>query len=279
MKRFALILLLLSLLCGCSTGKEPPEPAVLTDTTPTTQPAGEEGLIKLESQPQAEQPAQSEPIFSGENPVQYSILENDASIRDENGNVLVNIRYQQVVLDNSHPQWEAVNRRIEESHLAFQEETAYLKETAPEDWETILQEMGALYGNFMATCTAQVTHNDGKVFSIRMTRQWYMGGVFNGDPFSFNFDVTTGEELPLARLSALSEEDFLAQLKQIVCDYLVPYREVLFEDPMVTMAEYTLEDFPYCIEDGELVLLFSTYTFGPGAMGSTVIHTGLYPEL
>ena len=143
----------------------------------------------------------------------------------------------------------------------------------------MLRDMGAVYGNFMANCTARVTHNDGKIFSIRMTRDWYMGGVYNGDPFAFNFDMTTGGQLPLAQLSDLPEAEFKAQLVQIVCDYLEPYREVLFEDPAQVMAEYTLEDFPYCIEDGELVLLFSTYTFGPGAMGSTVIYTGLYPQL
>ena len=279
MKRFVIILLLVCLLCGCSTGKEPPEPAILTDTTPTTPPEGEEGLIVLETQPQVFQPAQPAPAFQGGNPVQYSILERDDSVRNANADVLVSIRYQQVILDNAQPQWETINRQIEESYLAFREETAYLRETTPEEWETTLQEMGALYGNLMATCTAQVTHNDGKALSIRMTRQWYMGGVFNADPFAFNFDVTTGEELSLARLSKLPEEEFLAQLKRIVCDYLAPYADVLFEDPMVTMAEYTLEDFPYCIEDGELVLLFSTYTFGPGVMGSTVINTGLYPEL
>ena len=279
MKRFIMILILLGLLCGCGNREEPPEPAVLTDTVPTTQPVGEEGLIKIEPQPQEETPVQSEAAVHGENPVQYSVLERDDSIRNANGDVLVSIRYQQVILDNARTQWEAVNQRIEASYQSFREETAYLQETPPEEWEKMLRDMGAVYGNFMANCTARVTHNDGKIFSIRMTRDWYMGGVYNGDPFAFNFDMTTGGQLPLAQLSDLPEAEFKAQLVQIVCDYLEPYREVLFEDPAQVMAEYTLEDFPYCIEDGELVLLFSTYTFGPGAMGSTVIYTGLYPQL
>lgn len=274
-----MILALLGLLCGCGNHETPSEPAVLTDTTPTTQATGEEGLIKLETHPQEEVPVQSEATFRGENPVQYSVLERDDSVRNANGDVLVSIRYQQVILDNARPQWVAVNQRLADSYQAFREETAYLQETPPEEWEKMLQEMGAVYGNFMANCTAEVTYNDGAVFSIRMTRDWYMGGVYNGDPFGFNFDVITGEELPLARLSDLPEAEFKNQLVQIVCDYLAPYREILFEDPAEVMAEYTLEDFPYCIEDGELVLLFSTYTFGPGAMGSTVIYTGLYPQL
>lgn len=277
MKRLVMILALLGLLCGCGNREQSPEPAVLTDTAPTTQASGEESLAEPETQPQEEIPVQPEAVFHGENPVQYSIVERDDSVRNANGDVLVSIRYQQVILDNAQPQWVAVNQRLADSYQAFREETAYLKETAPEEWETMLQEMGALYGNLMANCTAEVTYNDGSVFSVRMTRDWFMGGVYNRDPFAFNFDVTTGEQLPLARLSDLPEAEFKAQLVQIVCDYLEPYREILFEDPAKVMAEYTLEDFPYCIEDGELVLLFSTYTFGPGAMGSTVINTGLFP--
>ena len=277
MKRLILILLLMCILCGCGSGPEPSEPAVLTDTEPVpTQPVTEEGLISLQPQTETVPPAAGDRI-PGE--VSYSILERDDSIRNENGDVLVSIRYQQVILDDSRPEWEAINTLIESSYQAFREETAYLSETTPEEWEQILGEMGAVYGNFMANISAWVTHNAGGILSLRMHRDWFMGGVYNGDPFAFNFDLTTGERLPLSRLSDLPEAEFEAQLKQIVCRDLEAYRDTLFDDPAVILENFALEDFSYCIEEGELILLFSTYTFGPGVMGSTEVRTGLYPVL
>ncbi len=280
MKRMILILLLMCILCGCGSRPEPSEPAVLTDTEPApTQSVTEEGLASLQpQQPQAETvPPAAQDRMPGQVP--YSILERDDSIRNENGDVLVSIRYQQVMLDNAWPEWENINRLLGESYQAFREETAYLRETPPEEWEKMLGDMGAVYGNFMASISARVTHNADGILSIRMHRDWFMGGVYNGDPFAFNFDLTTGERLPLSLLSDLPEQEFEAQLKQIVCDYLAPDRDLLFEDPAVTLQNFALEDIPYCIEEGELVLLFSTYTFGPGAMGPTVIRTGIYPQL
>lgn len=277
MKRKIAIILLMLLLCGCT--REPPEPAVLTDTVPTTQAETEDVLISL-SEPEQEGTAPEEaPVTLGLNGVQYSIMDRDDSIRNENGDVLVSIRYQQVILDNAQPEWARINTLIGESYRAFQEETAYLRDTPPEQWEQMLADMGAVYGNFMANCSARVTHNANGILSIRMHRDWFLGGVYNGDPFALNYDLTTGEKLSLARLSDLPEEEFTAQLKGIVCDYLAPDLDLLFGDPAVTLENYTLEDFPYCIEEGELILLFATYTFGPGSMGPTVIRTGIYPEL
>lgn len=281
MKRLILMLMIACLLCGCGAEQTPPEPAVLTDTLPTTRSETEEDLVSLqpgETQPQPE-PSQPEgKMVLQQDGAQYSVAEWDDSIRNENGDVLVSILYQQVILDNAKPEWGRINGLIRESYEAFREETAYLRETPAEQWEQMLQDMGALYGNFMANCSAQVTHNGDGILSIRMHRDWYMGGVYNGDPFALNFDLTTGEKLTLTRLTD-QPEAFEAQLKQIVCDYLAPNKDLLFEDPAVVLAEMSLEEIPYCLEEGELVLLFSTYTFGPGAMGPTVIRTGLYPKL
>ena len=68
-------------------------------------------------------------------------------------------------------------------------------------------------------------------------------------------------------------------LEKLRITRLSAYRDTLFDDPAVILENFALEDFSYCIEEGELILLFSTYTFGPGVMGSTEVRTGLYPVL
>lgn len=279
MKRITAIALLLCLLCGCSPQEAPSAPAVLTDTVPATQAPAEEGLIILEPETQSQpQPSAALPVVPEEIP--YSMVESDDSIRNGNGDVLVKILYQRIILDSSvQPQWQKINDAVLADYELFLAEVGYLRETPPEEWDRMLQDMGALYGNFMACRSARVCNAEGGILSICMSQDWFMGGVYNHDQYGLNFDLTTGEKLPLARLSDLPAGEFETQLKRIVCAALEKDREILFEDPAVVLEGYSLEDFSYYIEEGELVLTFPTYTFGPGVMGSNVIKTGLYPKL
>ena len=276
MKTWIAITLLLCLLCGCCVQEVPSSPAVLTDTMPTTQPSTEEGVIF----PEPESRPQTQPSAALPAEIPCSMVESDDSIRNDNGDVLVKILYQQIILDSgSQPQWQSINDTILEDYLLFREEVAYLRETPPEEWERMLQDMGSLYGNLMASRSARVTNTGGGIFSIHMTQDWFMGGVYNHDHYGMNFDLNTGEVIPLARLSELPPGEFEGQLKQIICTWLEPYRDILFEDPAAVLESYTLDDIRFYLEDGELVLTFPTYTFGPGAMGPVVIETGMYPEL
>lgn len=279
MKRLTAIALLLCLLCGCGAQEVPKEPAVLTDTVPTTQAPTEDGLILLEPETQSQtQPPVALPVVPEEMP--YSMVESDDSIRNDNGDVLIRILYQRIILDSSaQPQWQKINDAIAADYEQFLADVAYLRETPPEEWEQMLQDMGALYGNFMACRSARVCNVEGGILSICMAQDWFMGGVYNHDQYGLNFDLATGEKLSLARLSDLPAGEFESQLKQIVCAALEKDREILFDDPAVILEEYSLEDFSYYIEEGELVLTFPTYTFGPGVLGATEIKTGLYPVL
>ena len=287
MKKLTALLILVCLLCGCGGEGQnttiPPAAEtvpVLTEEGISAPDAAEtvgEGLVRNPEEETGTAPTEEVSIAPGQ--ASYSILENDNSIRNDNGDILVKIRYDQLILDTARPEWKPINDRIAEHYRTFLAESAYLSETPPEEWEAMLRDMGALYGNLFAVCTPEVTCNGGGIFSIRMTRDWFMGGVYNRDSWGLNFDLTTGQELPLARLSELPEAEFAQQLKTIVCQALEPNRDALFEDPAVTLEAYTLADFSFCIEKGELVLLFPTYTFGPGVLGATEVKTGLYPTL
>lgn len=270
MKKLIVLFLLLGTLAGCTAA-----PAETGSAEPS---------VPAETQPPLTVPAEiqsSEPVppAPGQHQAAFSILENDDSIRNDRGDRLVTILYDQVILDTSQPQWAPINETIAGSYRAFREETDHLRETPPETWEEMLGQQGAIYGTFRCTCRAEVTNNSGGIFSIRMTRDWYMDGVFNQDYTGMTFDLITGEQVQLARLSDLPEAEFEQQLKQIVCAELAEYVDVLFQDPAEVLETYALEDISFYIREGELVLTFPTYTFGPGAMGPTVIKTGLYPTL
>lgn len=284
MKKLAMLLVLCVLLCGCSgkTGETIPAPAetvpVLTATetqTPSVE-TPEDGLIR---EPDIQTEPEEEEISIPQGQAGYSTLENDHSIRNDAGDILVGIGYEQVILDTSVETFRKVNERIAEDYREFLSDMSWLNETSPQEWETRLQDMGSLQSSFLSIRTAEVTCNSGGIFSIRMTQESYLGGVYNCDYYGLNFDLITGEPLALSSLSELPETELLDQLKGIVIDQVSENRDALLEDPETILEEYTLKDFSFCIEEGELVLLFPTYTFGPGVMGATQVRTGLYPVL
>lgn len=270
MKKSIILVLLLCLLTGCGTVPAEAEPSerapVLTDTQPP-----------LQTVPETIPASAAE--SSVQNQAEYSILENDHSIRNENADILVNIRYDQVILNTAEERWRSINDAVQADYRAFLAEVDYLNDTTPQQWEEQIKSMGGVYGNLLVSRSAKVTRNSGGIFSIRMTREWFLGGVFGCDYYGLSFDLNTGEALALSRLSHLPEEEFAAQLKEIVCAELAEDMDVLLQDPAAVLEDYTLADFSFYLEERELVLTFPTYTFGPGDMGAAVIKTGLYPQL
>ena len=70
----------------------------------------------------------------------------------------------------------------------------------------------------------------------------------------------------LMRFQEISEND----------GYLVEYYgDALLGDPMDKLSGYTLDDYEYHIDNGEIVVTFVTYEFAVGAAGPMKIHTGL----
>ena len=75
----------------------------------------------------------------------------------------------------------------------------------------MLQDMGSLYGNLMASRSARVTNTGGGIFSIHMTQDWFMGGVYNHDHYGMNFDPAA-----IARLNDGELGDLVTQIASAV---------------------------------------------------------------
>lgn len=270
MKRMTALLLLLCLLTGCAreSGEKETGSAGHAPQTPETVPA------RTETVPS---PPQTAPAAGGQ--VLYSLLENDDSIRSAEGEVLVKILYEQVILGSPEPAVEAVNRAVAEDYRAFRDSLGYLHQTAPEQWQALLEAQDPLYGSYRCVERARVSSSEGGIFSICLTRERYLGDGFSQEQRGLTFDLNTGQQLTLDRLSPLPREEFLAWLKQTVCRVLEQSFDALALDPGQVLQEYTLEDFRFYVEEGELILTFPEGTFGTGAGGAVRIPTGLYPVL
>lgn len=254
MKKMICLMLALTiaagLLAGCAAGEKTPETeaiATIETTVPTeTRPVSKDSAV-------------------------YEVVKRDDSYRNENGDVLVGITYEQVVLAETFPEWAAINQLIAGDYAAFLDNVAYVYDEPVEDVEARMESMGADYGDFFTNCVAEVVQNAEGIFSIRLTRDWFMGGVFNVDSFGLTFDLNTGEALTLDDLLNISDEE----LKSILAEKLMENAAALFDTPEAVLASYTMEDYIFYVENGEVVITFPTYSISYGAAGPITVHTGL----
>lgn len=209
-----------------------------------------------------------------EETIPYEIVEVDNSIVNENGDILVRRTYQKVVLLSDDPACAAINAWIEADCDAFLADNVYM---SVEDWEAIVEQGGYGYDAFFETAVANVTHNADGILSIRIGMDHFQGGVYNTNFYGLTYDLTTGEEAKLADLVGLPEEETLALLNDVACEGLKEYYgDALFGDPMEVLVNYTLDNYSFYVDCGELVLTFTTYEFAYGAAGPATIYTGIF---
>lgn len=218
------------------------------------------------------EPAEPESVDS----VNYQMVKEDQSIRDDDGNLLVEFTYERIALSGSQPAVQAINQQIKNDCAKF------LSSERRTDFETNAKNAvqgGSLNpqmenGHWFNTAEATVTQNADGIFSIRMTTGWYMGGVFNQDYYGMNYNLHTGKSATLPELLGENEDTLTEKLREIVSTHLKadPGRFPSSEN----LSRYTsTDDFDFYVQDGKITLVFPTYEFGPGAAGATVIQTDL----
>ena len=215
-----------------------------------------------------------EPKQSASAKVEYRTV--DGSWRNQNGDVLVFHVYEQVVLLDGTGAADKINSTIEDDVCAFLDDQTFRIYESEEEMEEYLEGSGIGYGGLFHDVTSEVTHNGDGIISIRMGIDWFMGGVFNADYYGMTFDLTTGEQLNVLQLIGGDPAEAEEKLNAIICEYVIEeYGEELFEAPEQVLEDYSAEDYYFYVEEGQIIVTFSTYTFASGAAGATVVPTGI----
>ncbi len=205
--------------------------------------------------------------------VGYTVKRQDASLRSGDGEIIVRVEYSRVLVEEAWPELADINAYIEQDFQSF----ASVIRNGYEDGELeeYIKENGIGYDELFWLAGVEVMTNGGGILSLQYTTEWFMGGVYNIDRYGMTFDLNTGTPLTLTELTGLPEQELLAQLQENVCRALEPSREYLLSDPAEVLRDYGTEDYRFFVEDGKLVLVFPTYTFGPGTMGATTVYTDI----
>ena len=198
---------------------------------------------------------------------QASLERVDASVTNDEGQVIVEQYYDKLVLEETCPEFAEINRVAQEKCDAFLEAT---------NMEEFSLEMADPEYPFMNFTQGEITCNENGILSVRMQISWYMGGVFNGDSYGINFNLATGQELELTDVFSLDEDSLLEYLREQSVQYIQAHpdqgwwNDELYNAQEI-VSEYTLSQYRFYIEGDTVYLCFPTYELGPGAMGSVVI--------
>lgn len=266
MKKIIIWTLCVSLLCGCSPAVMPTEPAPAETGSPTeavTEPRTEPVTEPTETLPTPTEPAAER--------ADHEICRLDRSVRNEAGEVIILFYYDRVILGEGE-EFRESNRILEASAEAFLEEIP-IDELI--DWAQQM-DIGPEYP-FLCNVTAEVTHNDNGIFSMKLARDWYAGGVHNLDYEGMTFDLRADRAVTLTELFPEEADVIVSRLKTLVwAELAAMYGQSADAEMWDKLQAYEAEEFLFYIEDGELILTFPTYTFGSGADGAMTLPTGQY---
>lgn len=268
MKKIILLLLCIFLLSGCGPAALPTEPAV-TGPVPPSEPATE-----IRTEP-ATSPMATEPTPAPTQPparqADYEILRLDHSVRNEDGEVIISFYYDQAILNNGN-EFKEINRILAANAADF------LNRYPVDEMTDLAKQMqiGPEYP-FVCNVTAEVTHNADGIFSVKLTRDWYAGGVRNLDYDGMTFDLGSDRAVTLTELFPEEADVIITRLKTLTwVELSAMYGEIADAEMWDKLQAYEAEDFLFYIQNGELILTFPTYSFGPGAAGAMILPTGQY---
>lgn len=205
--------------------------------------------------------------------VEYTIERHDDSL-EEYGDVKLRQYYDQVhVLGNST----AANKMNAVFEQAFKKYDSSAKDNLAAVQSPPLDTQA---DHFQNCYEAKVTKNSEGQFSVKISWDWFMGGVHNNGYEGFNFDARTGEPLLLTDVFHMSEEETAIYIKSCVADYINVHLDYPWWDGAVsTVAQYQLKDFKFYLEDNKVVVVFDEYELGPGALGAVAIPCEMPPIL
>lgn len=231
-----------------------------------------EGLTGSNSLPQEEPEAATPSPSPTATPIPTDVanasLERvDHSVTNEAGQVLVEHYYDKLVLEETCPEFAAINQLAQEQCDDFF--------TSANIDQPPLDMVDPEYP-FMNLLEGEITCNEKGILSVRLQSKWYMGGVFNSNYVGVNFNLKTGEELKLTDVFAMDEEEVLTYLQEQSVQYIQEHPDQGWwadeiQDAKQIVSEYTLDRYAFYIENNTVYLCYPTYELGPGAMGPVVI--------
>ncbi len=195
----------------------------------------------------------------GNGQASFQVLNDDRSWKNDEGDVLLDRYYQQVVILEDTEAAKKINACLEAEKEEFFSYSSYPFTNVAEA-EAYLKDTGYDYGMLQHAQGSVVTYNCDGIFSVRYYTFWFMSSDSHDETIDgVTFDLNTGEVLTIADLVQMDEETVRGMVVDAILvniqERINPER--LMNDPAAVLKTYALEDFRFAVmEDGQIVVYF-----------------------
>lgn len=207
--------------------------------------------------------------------VAYNIERKDHSISDDNGNILLEHYYDLVVLEGDTEAIQTINAALEAEYQEF------IESNKSSNQDSVSQFGGNPNLTLTNVMSGQVTYNEHGVISIVHSLNWMMGGIHNVVYSAMTFDLNTGEMLTLPTLFMdIPKNSVEAYVEAKAIQYIIDTRDTggWMDNAESIVENCSIDEMNYCIDHGEICLLFPGYELKSAMAGPVSIPLGLsYP--
>lgn len=195
----------------------------------------------------------------------YSVKQFDNSMYDAQGACAMRITYDQIVLNGDIPAAQKINQQLNKDRENF------LRPLSEDLKQNILSNAVYNPNSFHNTADAALAYQSASYLSICVTTDWYGGGVRTIDHYGLNFDLTTGNKATICMAAGMEWDILKPMLKQILAEF----RGRHFLIPDDALEQFKMEELPFFIQNGEIMIAFPTYSVAVGAEGCVIVPTGI----
>ena len=195
----------------------------------------------------------------------FSVKQYDNSMYDAQGACAMRITYDQIVLNGNTPAVQKINQQLHKDRKNF------LRPLSEDLKQNILSNAVYNPNSFHNTADAAIAYQSDSYLSICVSTNWYGGGVMTIDHYGLNFDLTTGNKATICMVTGMEWDELKPMLQKILAEF----RGRHFTIPDDALEQFKMEDLPFFIQNGEIMIAFPTYSVAVGAEGCVIVPTGI----
>ncbi len=181
--------------------------------------------------------------------------------------------YERVVVDSSYRYADEINAYIKtKSDQFFSEETnnfmEYVEEYATKETSPLGNDV-----EFSNNLTLLGVYNDNGILSIRLCRDWMVGGVGDGSIYSYTFRLKDGKAITLPELLGKSEAETKQMVENAVYAKIDQVPGAFESDAKSIVSQCSASDYKYFVdEQGDVYVTFYRYEISQSAAISVCIN-------